>query len=59
MRETWSEKLDWDDPLPTRMMVFWKQFFIDLYKLDSVAYQRCLRPSGSVGDPELVILSDG
>ena len=59
LRETWSEKLDWDDPLPSRMTENWKQFFIDLYELDSVAYQRCLRPSGAVGDPELVILSDG
>ena len=59
LRETWSLKLSWDDPLPEDMRNKWVRFFTLLYEVDINEYPRCLRPENAVGNPWLVILSDG
>ena len=59
LRETWSRKLGWDDPLPAELCNKWSNFFTALFKLQRLCLERCLRPGNSDGRPWLIILSDG
>ena len=58
LRETWSCKLGWDDPLPADVCQKWCNFFTALFKLQSLYLKRCLRPIEAIGQPWLIILSD-
>ena len=59
LRETWARNLGWDDQLPVDLRAKWIKFFISLFELEKLNLPRCLRPPNAVGDPWLVILSDG
>ena len=59
LRETWSQKLGWDDQLPTDLRAKWVHFFCTLFQLEQLSLDRCLRPPNSVGRPWLIIFSDG
>ena len=59
LRETWSRKLGWDDDLGAKLKQDWFDFFRNLYDVSDLAFKRCLRPDEAVGDPMLVIFSDG
>lgn len=59
LRETWQLKLDWDDALPPQLYKKWVQFFQSLFLLEDLKFPRCMRPQNAVGDPWLIILSDG
>ena len=59
LRESWIDQLGWDDPLPESLVAKWNQFFVDLFQVERISFARCLRPQGSVGEPQLIMLSDG
>lgn len=59
LRETWALKLGWDETLPDCMYRRWIQFFSQMYEIEQLSYPRCLHPPNTVGDPWLIILSDG
>ena len=59
LRETWSLKLGWDDPLPIHLRSKWVHFFCSLFQLEQLRLGHCLRPPDSVGRPWLIIFSDG
>ena len=59
LRETWSLKLGWDDQLPTNLRSKWVHFFCSLFQLEQLSLDRCLRPPDSIGQPRLIIFSDG
>ena len=61
MRVLWTEEryLNWDDPIPVNIQNGWKLFFKDLLQLDNVRFKRCVKPQTAVGDPELIMFSDG
>ena len=59
LRETWSQKLGWDDQLPSKLRAKWIYFFCALFELEKLSLDRCLRPPNSVGRPWLIIFSDG
>ena len=59
LRETWSQKLGWDDQLPTELRVNWVLFFSSLFDLEYLSLDRCLRPPNSLGQPWLLVFSDG
>ena len=59
LRETWELQLGWDDPLPPTLDEKWRHFFVDLFQIENLQFPRCLRPAAAVGDPQLIILSDG
>lgn len=59
LRETWSLKLGWDDQLPTDLRAKWVQFFCTLFQLEQLNLDRSLRPPNSIGQPWLIIFSDG
>ena len=60
LRQTWELKLDWDTSLPQSMWGCWLQFFSKLFAASNIQFPRCLTPEqATVGNPELIILSDG
>ena len=59
LRETWRMKLGWDDSLPPELHRKWVDYFVLMYDMQQLQYDRCLRPDDACGDPWLVILSDG
>ena len=40
-------------------IIYGKGFFIELADIQNLSFPRCLKPQNSVGDPQLIILSDG
>ena len=52
-------KLKWDDPIPEKLHQEWSSFFIEMLEVESLSFQRCLRPENSIGNPDLIIFSDG
>ena len=54
-----DEKLDWDDAIPERLRQEWINFFQELFELEKIEVIRCIKPDKAVGDPVLVIFSDG
>ena len=59
LRETWSQKLGWDDQLPTELRAKWVLFYSSLFDLEYFSLDRCLRPPNSLGQPWLLVFSDG
>ena len=59
LRETLVEKLGWDDSISSTMASKWIEFFTHLFSLENLKFPRCLTPTTAVGNPGLVILSDG
>lgn len=59
LRETWSQKLGLDDQLPTELRAKWVRFFCSLFDLEYLSLDHCLRPPNSLGQPRLLIFSDG
>lgn len=59
LRETWTHQLQWDEELPADLDKNWRWFFTALLSINDLRYDRCVTPEGTVGNPELVILSDG
>lgn len=59
LRQSWVEKLQWDEPFSDSLYNLWRQFFIDLADIENLSFPRCLKPQNAVGDPQLIILSDG
>ena len=59
LRETWALKLGWDVALPEILREKWIRFFRLLFDIEKIIYPRCIKPNDAVGDPWLLILSDG
>lgn len=59
LREAWRLELDWDDPLPPTLYQSWVKFFRSMFLMENLSFPRCLKPSGVVGDPWLILMSDG
>ena len=59
LRKTWELRLGWDVQLPTEMQESWKRFFSSLGKIENIKLSRSLTPSNTVGDPWLILFSDG
>ena len=59
LRHTWEAKLEWDEKLPPQMYVPWVKFFNQLFDAERIEFPRCVMPPTAVGDPVLVLMSDG
>ena len=59
LRETWILKLVWDEPLPEELCLKWREFFTQMFDMEDHKFSRYLKPKDAVGDPTLVIFSDG
>ena len=60
MRKLWvsEPKLGWDDPLPDSLKD-WTKYFKEVLMLREIAFPRAVKSKDAIGDPDLVILSDG
>ena len=54
-----NKKLQWDDPIAEEDRDDWLSFFQDMFQMTTATFQRCVRPYDAVGDPVLVMFSDG
>lgn len=61
LRKLWGQdkKLGWDDPIPENLRQDWINFFQEFFQLEKIVFSRCMKPNNAVGDPVLVIFSDG
>ena len=63
LRKTWEgdlARLKWDDPLPKELVHEMVEFFLQLYDVEDLEFQRSLWPKENVvGKPELIVFSDG
>lgn len=58
-RMTDKGSMGWDEPLLKEDAKHWKEFFCELFDMEHLRFQRCLKPRGAIGNPTLVIFSDG
>lgn len=54
-----SEKEGWDDPISDDYRIKWCNLFKELYELEDFRIRREIKPIGAVGDPTLIVFSDG
>ena len=54
-----SEKGGWDDPISDDYRMKWSNCFKELYKLENFRIRRAIQSNDAVGDPTLVLFSDG
>ena len=59
LQKTWILKLVWDEPLPEELCLKWRDFFTQMFDMEDHKFSRYLKPKDTVGDPTLVIFSDG
>ena len=59
LRKSWEIKLEWDEELPSTLYQLWIQFFKELFEIESLQFPRCTKPNNAVGNPWLILLSDG
>lgn len=54
-----SKLIDWDEPLDEQNVREWHDFFMNLYDVEKLSFPRCVKPVNAVGQPMLIIFSDG
>ena len=52
------KNLDWDEPIPDEFRKEWIDFFRQLFQMENITFQRCIKPEEAIGDPILVLFSD-
>ncbi len=52
-------KLSWDDPVPMDIECEWKRILLELPDISKLTFHRSITPPNAVGDPQLIIFSDG
>ena len=53
------KKLDWDEAIPKALRDEWVRFFVELCEMEDISFKRCVKPDNAVGNPWLIIFSDG
>ena len=54
-----SKNDGWDDPIVQEYRMKWLHFFGELYRLGNLRIQRSISPQNAVGNPLLILFSDG
>lgn len=49
----------WDEAVDEEFHWKWKSLFKEMFEMEYVSFKRCLNPKDAVGNPDLVIFSDG
>ena len=49
----------WDYPIPTEHKIKWSEFFGEMFQIQELLLQRCLKPTSATGNPSLIVFSDG
>ncbi|XP_028405249.1 uncharacterized protein LOC114527754 [Dendronephthya gigantea] len=58
MQELWQHGLTWDEEISSDLKKTWTVLFNEMAALNDVRFQRCLTPTGVIGNPELIIFCD-
>ena len=53
------KNLDWDELIPDEFRKEWIDFFRQLFQMENITFQRCIKLEEAIGDPILVLFSDG
>ena len=53
-----KQNLGWDEPMPQYMYEKWRKLFKEMYELETLTFQRCVKPDGAAHKPNLVIFAD-
>ena len=53
------KNLDGDELIPDEFRKEWIDFFRQLFQMENTTFQRCIKPEEAIGDPILVLFSDG
>ena len=61
LRLIWAdeEKFDWDDILPDNLQEEWLTLKAELESVSEIQFKRPLTPEDAIGQPQLIIFSDG
>ena len=59
LRKTWELKLGWDEPMPENLQSDWRKFFVSQFEIESIKFDRVLRPTEACDSPWLILFSDG
>ena len=61
MQNLWmneAKDLGWDDRLPPEVCRKWIQYFTEMFDIEKLAFNRCVRPNTAQGNPALILFSD-
>ena len=56
---TFEPKLDWDDVVPEEIKDTWFSILDEMEQIPKLQFARSLKPHNAIGQPQLVIFSDG
>ena len=62
LRKLWSndsQKLGWDDPVSIEARNDWMTFFREMFDMEKISFNRCIKPCNAVGNPNMILFSDG
>ena len=61
LRKLWGQdkKLEWNETFADALTWEWICFLKELYEVEKISFRRCVKPPNNVGNPQLVIFSDG
>ena len=59
LRKTWELRLGWDEPMPENLQSEWRKFFVNMFQIESIKFERVLRPVEACHSPWLILFSDG
>ena len=60
-RTLWARepRLGWDDPIPDQLRHEWVEVFREPFELEQTTFTRSLKHEDAVGNPSLIVFSDG
>ena len=44
------KNLDWNEPIPDEFKKEWIDFFRQLFQMEDITFQRCIKPEEAIGD---------
>ncbi|XP_045104356.1 uncharacterized protein LOC123517398 [Portunus trituberculatus] len=53
-----EQTLGWDDPIPDDVYGEWVCLFKNMFALEKIKFQRCIKPDSAIGKPTLVVYAD-
>ena len=61
LHKRWAQdrKFDWDESIPETFRQEWIKYLKEFAQLKHITFERSPKPSDAVGDPILVVFSDG
>ena len=62
MRKLWNgecRSLGWDEPILQELRRNRINFFRELFKMQSISFPRCIKPKYAIGEPSIIMFSDG